>query len=176
MSALPKFDAQEVLSDVLDPKVVFDRYVRERKLNPSVPGAPERSTTIVEPSFDLGTIVVPQSDVRPRAMQLLAEWHGEVVEIADSTFIAQMRGTFGAGVAGTQEQATIPLDDVRDEDKELLEPGAFFRLCIAYETSESGTKRRYSEVVFRRLPAYRREELEAARERSDQLIRGIRLE
>lgn len=108
--------------------------------------------------------------------ELVAEWQGVVTEIEDEDFIAQMRGTFGAGVAGNLEEALIPINDVNPGDIDLLKPGAFFRLCISYEIAPAGSRRRYTEVIFRRLPAYRREELEAARSKAADLVRDLRVE
>lgn len=110
------------------------------------------------------------------ASQLLAEWHGQVLEIGADSFTAQLKGRHGNGVSGMEEEAVIPLEDVRDSDKELLAPGAFFSLCISYEINASGSKRRFAEVIFRRMPSYRREELEAARVRAREIVRGLRLE
>ena len=110
------------------------------------------------------------------ASQLLAEWHGQVVTVMDDAFTAQLRGAYGQGVAGKEDEAVIPIEDVRESDLELLEPGAFFRLCISYETAAQRPKRRFTEVVFRRMPAYRREDLEDARERGQEIARGLRLE
>ena len=106
----------------------------------------------------------------------VAEWQGQVTEIEDEHFIAQLRGTVGTGVAGSLEEALIPINDVNPGDIDLLKPGAFFRLCISYEIAPTGNRRRYTEVIFRRLPAYRREELEAARSKAADLARDLRVE
>lgn len=109
------------------------------------------------------------------ASQLLAEWHGQVTEVLATTFAAQLKGRHGAGVFGKEDIAIIPRAEVRPDDEELLVPGAFFSLCVSYEVSRRG-RRRFTEVVFRRLPAYRREELEQAEARGREIARGLRLE
>jgi hypothetical protein len=106
----------------------------------------------------------------------VAEWQGQVTGIEDEYFIAQLRGTVGNGIAGSLEEASIPIDDVNPGDIDLLKLGAFFRLCISYEIAPTGNRRRYTEVIFRRLPAYRREELEAARSKAADLARDLRVE
>lgn len=113
---------------------------------------------------------------RQAASQLLAEWHGQVTHIHADSFTAQLKGRFGECVQGSEDEAVIPVEDVRDEDKELFEVGAFFSLCISYEVSPTGSKRRFTEVIFRRMPAFRREELEAAAGRAKEIVRGLRLE
>jgi hypothetical protein len=108
--------------------------------------------------------------------QLLAERHGQVTEVFASTFTAQLKGRHGEGVRGKEEEAEIPIEEVRPGDLDLLQVGAFFRLCVSYEISRQGNRRRYTDVVFRRLPAYRRDELERAREQGREIARGLRLE
>lgn len=110
------------------------------------------------------------------ASQLLAEWHGQVADIGETSFTAQLRGRFGEGVVGSEDEAVIPIEDVREEDRELFSEGAFFSLCISYEVNAAGTKRRFTEVIFRRMPAFRRDELEVAAVRAKELVRGLRLE
>jgi hypothetical protein len=107
--------------------------------------------------------------------QLLAEWHGQVTDVNATTFFAQLKGRHGDGVIGQENVAVIPREEVRPDDEELLMPGAFFSLCVSYEISRKG-RRRYTEVVFRRLPAFRREELEQAELRGREIARGLRLE
>jgi len=107
---------------------------------------------------------------------LLAEWHGQVTEVLAATFIAQLKGRHGEAVAGSEDIAVIPIEEVRESDRDLLQTGAFFRLCIAYEISQQGNRRRYTEVVFRRLPAFRREELEQAQAVAREIASELRLE
>jgi hypothetical protein len=107
---------------------------------------------------------------------LLAEWQGCVTSIDSDSFTAELHGLVGIGVAGAVELAEIPVSDVRFEDKTLFREGAFFRLCISYEKSPTGNLRRYTEVIFRRLPAYTQRELEEAREDAQEFMRGLRLE
>ena len=107
--------------------------------------------------------------------QPLAEWHGEVDIIEGETFTATLRGNIGEGVAGVVEEALIPIADLRPDDLPLLQEGAFFRLCVTY-VQDRGARRRVTDVVFRRMPAYRREELEGAQESARELLRALRVE
>ena len=108
--------------------------------------------------------------------QLLAEWHGQVTAIYEDSFSAELKGRHGEGVIGSEEEAVIPLEDIRSDDRALVRIGAFFSLCVCYGLSVGGQRRRFTDVVFRRLPAYILEELEQARERARELVRGLRLE
>lgn len=109
--------------------------------------------------------------------QVMAEWHGMVTELLESTFVAELKGVLGKDVMGALEEAIIPIDEVRDEDLPFLVPGAFFRLTVNSVLRPGGkTRRRFTDVTFRRMPAYRREELEEAAERGRALERAIRVE
>jgi len=110
--------------------------------------------------------------------ELLAEWSGCVTSIQEDGFYfsATLSGVEGQGVKNEEEDAIIPITDVSEWDKDLLSPGNFFRLCVMYEVSSSGQPRRYTQVVFRRLPAYRQQDLDEALERGRKLARGLRVE
>lgn len=118
------------------------------------------------------------SDKQLSPAELLAEWNGCVTSVQKEGvyFSATLSGVEGKGVKGEEEDAIIPISDVSEGDKDLLHPGNFFRLCVMYEVSSSGQPRRYTQVVFRRLPAYRQQDLDAAVERGRKLARGLRVE
>lgn len=106
------------------------------------------------------------------AQELLAEWHGYVTRVgpADNPwFSAVLTGKKGVGVVGEEEDAQIPIDDVSEFDRELVSPGNFFTLSVIREVRSDGQPRRYTQVVFRRLPAYQNRDLEAAAERARQI-------
>lgn len=107
---------------------------------------------------------------------LLAEWNGCVSSVEDYYFTAELTGIVGDGITGEQEDAEIPLSDVAPSDSELLRPGNFFRLCVFYETQEDGRPRRYTQLVFRRLPAYRAHDLAQAMERARERHNALRVE
>ncbi len=106
---------------------------------------------------------------------LLAEWDGCVTDIPENGFYfsATLKGKVGEGVEGVEEDATIPLGDVAEGDKDLLRLGNFFRLCVIQLILPSGQPRRYTDVVFRRMPAYRRDDLEKANERAREIVQGL---
>jgi hypothetical protein len=109
--------------------------------------------------------------------QVVAEWHGMVTELLEASFVAELKGILGKDVMGAIEEAVIPIDEVRDEDLPFLVPGAFFRLTVNNVLRPGGkTRRRFTDVTFRRMPAYRREELEDAAKRGRALERVIRVE
>lgn len=117
------------------------------------------------------------ADVEAPKNQVLAEWHGMVTEVLDGTFVAELKGILGKDVKGAVEEAVIPIEEVREEDLPFLVPGALFRLTVNnVRRSEGKARRRFTDVTFRRMPAYRREELEEAAERGRALARVIRVE
>lgn len=139
-----------------------------------------RSATVnrpfAAPVIEPGKLTAPaQGFYGPARSQVIAEWHGQVQAIHDEFFVAELRGTLGGGVAGSHEEAQIPMDEVREEDVELVREGAFFRLCVNLEVV-NGTKRRVTDLVFRRMPAYRRDELEEAVAKASTLFHAFRVE
>lgn len=122
------------------------------------------------------TMVNRETRPRRNPAVLLAEWSGAVLTVEESFFSATLSGITGEGVQGEQEDAEIPVSDISKSDLELLRPGNFFRLCVMLEIEENGQPRRYTQVVFRRLPAYRVTDLNLAAERGDELHRALRVE
>jgi hypothetical protein len=144
----------------------------ERRLDTSMDGPKATPTLPLLRSTDAGILRGAPS------VELLAEWNGCVtsVKTAGHYFSATLKGVIGLGVKGEEEDATIPIADVSESDKDLLRPGNFFRLCITCEILPTGQPRRYTQVVFRRLPAYRQHDLDQAAERGRELARGLRVE
>jgi hypothetical protein len=107
--------------------------------------------------------------------QLIAEWEGYVTNIESQTFQARLRGISGRGVEGEIEDAVIPIREVGSRDNPQFAVGALFRLCVS-EVTFGDEVQRATKLVFRRLPAYRREDLEAARTRALARAHAIRLD
>ncbi|WP_309775537.1 hypothetical protein [Nitrobacter vulgaris] len=102
----------------------------------------------------------------------MQEWEGYVSTIAEGSFTARLVDkTKGNSVE--DEEADFPIDDLTDEDRQLLVPGAVFRWVIGYQRTMSGTKRRVSQITFRRLPAWTRRELQHARSRAEEMASTI---
>lgn len=121
------------------------------------------------------TRLMPSKRISPEE---LAEWDGCVTGIQNEGmfFSATLNGIKGLGVEGQEEDAIIPISDVAEWDKELLCTGNYFRLCVMQSVDLSGEPIRYTKVVFRRMPAYRQQDLDEALERGRQLARGLRVE
>lgn len=108
--------------------------------------------------------------------ELLAEWDGFVTDIGEHYFSASLNGVFGQGVEGESEEAEIPISDVNRSELDLFGIGSVFRLCVLHEELPNGQPRRFTQVVFRRLPAYRSKDIKAAEERADLIHQRLRVE
>ena len=82
-----------------------------------------------------------------------------MIEVGPDTFLARLTRIVGEG---PDQEAEIYLNEVEEEDHALIEPGAVFYWSIGYLDRPSG-RIRASVVRFRRLPAWTRRQLEAAR-------------
>ena len=115
---------------------------------------------------------VPAPARQRYSLQPIQEWEGVVTSITDSSFSAALVDVT-AGSKESSEIAEFPIEEVSEEDQKLLRDGAIFRWVIGYQRSSTGTKRRVSELVFRRLPAWREVELRKSRERAKNIIKDI---
>ncbi len=83
----------------------------------------------------------------PRGFQLVATWDGVVSAVTDDTFVARISPLDGLGA---EEEAEFLIDDVPQEDRRLLRPGALLYWFLGYETM-LGRHRRTSELKIRRV-------------------------
>jgi hypothetical protein len=89
---------------------------------------------------------------------ILQEWEGIVLHRDEESFCARLYEGFRDFPV---KRAEISLEEVADEQHELVVPGARFSWMIGYRL-RSGTRSRFSEIYFRRLPPWSKEELEKA--------------
>jgi len=95
-------------------------------------------------------------------------WECTVDALIGETFLATLRSL--KDPADSEKEAEIPVDEVSSDDRELLEVGAVFYWTMGYEVSPSGTRRRFSQIKFRRLPAWTRRDLRHVEQRADALF------
>jgi len=79
-----------------------------------------------------------------------------VQEVTESYFVARLAPS---GESGPEFLVDVPLVKVDDDDRELLEPDATFYLTIGYIPIDVGRRIHTSEVRFRRLPAWRSDDV-----------------
>jgi hypothetical protein len=90
----------------------------------------------------------------------LQEWEGYVAYIDNNTFTGHLVDKT-AGKKLAEETIDFQIDELSDDNKKLLREGAIFRWSIGYQKVH-GTKRKVSEIVFRRLPALTKKDIESA--------------
>jgi hypothetical protein len=128
----------------------------------SVVENPDTQTTQYQ-SFNVNpTRILPKFRNVPRNREVsfpaLQEWEGCVVEVSGLNFTARLIDiTSNSKVV--EEEADFPIEDVSESERDLLRPGAIFRWSIGYQRSRGGTRKRVSQVVFRRLPQWTESEL-----------------
>lgn len=98
------------------------------------------------------------------------EWEGYVSHFDDKYFYAQLSDLTTPGI---EEEAQFELDEISPIHRDLLKEGAIFRWSIGYERMMGGTRKRVSSIVFRRLPAWTKREIENSRKEAESLISGI---
>lgn len=92
--------------------------------------------------------------------QALQEWEGYVLSVGETTFSARLLDLTG-GDEVEKEEADLLIQDLKDDDRDLLVPDAIFRWSIGY-LFIGGSKRRTSQIIFRRLPRWTDEEFNKA--------------
>ena len=114
-------------------------------------------------SSDFGSIIdLPKLNKVSNAPPLvtfhaLQEWEGYVLEKREDEFTARLLDLTAGSLH--EEEATIPLEEIAEDDYIRVIPGSIFRWVIGYERSSSGTKRRVSQIVFRDLPAITKQDM-----------------
>ena len=104
----------------------------------------------------------------------LQEWEGYVIHIGETDFTARLLD-LTAGASVEEEEATIPLDEIADDDRKRMRAGSIFRWVIGYERSPAGTKKRVSQIVFRDLPAVTQSDLRAGQAWAHDVVRALKL-
>lgn len=104
----------------------------------------------------------------------LQEWEGYVQSVSNNEFTASLFDITNKRDI-EDEEADFSIDDLTEDDKKLLKPGAVFRWLIGYR-SIGGTKERSSKIVFRRLPQWTDSDFEAAEKKADFFARKTKWE
>lgn len=107
--------------------------------------------------------VWPTPRIEKETFIALQRWEGTVLESSEETFIARLHDLSSDG---PDEEVELLIEDVPDEDRPLVEPGAVFYWSIGHLIKPSGERPRISNLRFRRLPVWSASELKAARKRA----------
>ena len=113
-----------------------------------------------------------QASSRARVVFLpLREWEGTVTQVLDDAFVGAMID-LSEKEKGFQDVAEFPISDLPPDAEPLLKPGAIFRWSIGYMIVD-GTRQRASKIVFRRLPAWTKRDLQEANKYASDLSESI---
>ena len=114
---------------------------------------------------------LPRPQIRPSprvTFHALQEWEGYVTEISDMEFTARLTDlTSGAKYAS--EEASIPQDEISDDDADKMQVGSIFRWVIGYER-KGRAKKRVSQIVFRDLPMITKSDLRDGRKWAQEIV------
>ena len=100
----------------------------------------------------------PVADIRSRFLEL-QKWEGIVTEVSKDSFVGRL---IDLTERSGDTEAEFSIEEVHQEDKPLVEVGAVFYWTIGYK-EDRGQRIRASMIRFRRLPAWQKEEIEAAK-------------
>lgn len=122
-------------------------------------------------AFDLGSvepIFLPAPLARPReSFHVRQKWEGYVTEVGEETFSAKLLPIRGQE---SELEAEIYLEYVEQPDLDLVEPGAVFYWSIGDIIKPSGNTCRASQIRFRRLPPWTKQQIETARAKAEELM------
>lgn len=104
-----------------------------------------------------------------RILTPTAEWEGFVERVGEVDFYVKMVNLESRSPLPT-DQATFSVDDVSENDRHLLKPGAIVRWIIGRERLPSGQIRKVSELYFRMLPAHTRADYRRALNKVNELL------
>lgn len=168
--------------------ILKDKSVREVELNETFGGvafSSKKSPTVLHYENDLDSLELPYRS------QYLEEWlldfhkmpsrplddffskqkfEGVVLKVERDSFIARLRNLTENL---PDEEAEFSIEDVSKDDFCLLIEGAMFYWNIGYLVLTGGQRVGGHRLNFRRLPAWTRQEIEAADKRAESLIKWL---
>ena len=95
-----------------------------------------------------------------KVFKVLKEWEGVVEEVEGEEI--QVRLTDLNDRTTPQELVRVGLDSISPQDHDLVEPGAVFYWTVLQERDALENVRSFSQIRFRRLPAWSSGDLERA--------------
>ena len=112
-----------------------------------------------------------QVRTNPSTTGNVVEWEGIVETVEDGEFSARLVAVKGSK-NDFDEFADFDLSDVQHGDRYLVEPGAIFRLLMGTQAI-GGTREKVWNIVFRRLPAWKKSSVLEAQQRLDAMFDSI---
>ena len=104
---------------------------------------------------------------------VLQEFEGTVLELTADSFVARLMDRANPGL---EEEAELPLAEVRFEERELVRPGAMFRWTLGDQQETEGRRARVSTIRFQRLPSWTCREVEEAKKAAGVFLESLDLD
>lgn len=109
----------------------------------------------------------PNLESLPGTFRLLQLWEGRVTHVSKDEFIAIISDRTDPSL--NDEQVTLSIEEVTEDDVPLIKPGAVFYWSIGYADHPGRPRVRESRIRFRRLPGWTKTELDRAKETANNL-------
>lgn len=137
---------------------------------------PEHETNFaVDPDIRLVDVPEIKSSQRKSRFEAIQKWDGHVVNIDKENKTFESRIT-DSSVLRDADSETVEflIDDLNDDSLCLLKVGAVFVWSVGYHYDEYGTKRRASDLVFRRMPVWTEKDFEESEQIANEIAEGLR--
>jgi hypothetical protein len=126
-----------------------------------------------EPALQVLWPIFPVSDADIQSSFVaLQEWEGVVTNVGDGKFTGRL---VDLTHSGPDEEAEFSVDELDQDDRPLVVPGAYFRWSAGVLTMRGGSKLATSQVIFRRLPKWIKRDLDRADGIARQLMQQLAL-
>lgn len=153
----------------------FEKFDRREMMKSFLGPVPEEGTTgreAVEVTRQEGReapVLWVEPSILDETAVALQSWEGEVLVVKEDGFVARLKNLVSEDF---DEEIEMPLGEIAEDDKTLIEPGAFFYWSVGRETTAAGQVKRTSVVKFRRLPLWSMRELVDAKKKAAD-VRGL---
>lgn len=132
----------------------------------------DQTNEVPRPPESPRLVRLPPRILPRKQFQVIQRWEGIVTDVDDKTLTASLEDLTNDG--NPTEIATIDLREIPDEDLSLAVKGACFYWSVGFITSSQGvTIRRFSELRFRRLPAWSKSEIKRIQAEAKQMFAGF---
>ena len=108
-----------------------------------------------------------------KTLDVLQEWEGNVVEIGDTEFTADLID-LTAGASFAEEEADIPLTLLAEGDAAKVQVGSVFHWTIGCERSDAGIRKRVSRIALRDLGTVTKTDLREGRKWACKVIKAFK--
>lgn len=178
LTVVGPLSTSQQLTGIVDVQV--EREINRRKF--AIAGfseqqeVPKHETNfVVDPDFRLVDVPEIKITQRKSRFEAIQKWDGHVVNIdkENKTFEARLTDSSVPRDADS-ETVEFLINDLTDDSLCLLKVGAVFVWSVGYHYDEYGTKRRSSDLVFRRMPVWTEKDFEESEQIADEIAEGLR--